>query len=285
MELSKWKVILMNSIRSFITKCTLFLLLCVGTGAQAANVVFDIGDVILTTKKFTAMQQIGFWNIIAFGKNPRPLFFKYMHQVTPRLTDAPGACDEEGNPLPQLMVDWMIGNKTNAAIAQEFRDALDKDTVLTNAQYKMLHRLSFIFDDVEAFIKTKKVVNKTFRFIKECKQNGHKVYILSNWDAESIKVARNKYPELFNLFDGAIVSGEVHLMKPNPEIYQLLLDTYNLKAEDTIFIDDQLENIIGAQSKGIAGIHCTNKKTLLKTKPDIKKVRKEFTNWIASKTN
>ena len=47
-------------------------------------------------------------------------------------------------------------------------------------------------------------------------------------------------------------------MKPEPEIYQLLLDTYSLKANECLFIDDVEENIIGAKNMGMNGIQLTD---------------------------
>ncbi|MDA3140360.1 HAD-IA family hydrolase, partial [Vibrio metschnikovii] len=58
----------------------------------------------------------------------------------------------------------------------------------------------------------------------------------------------------WGLFDGAIVSAEVGLLKPQREIYLSLLSQYDLNAAETIFIDDMLYNVQGAESVGIKGI-------------------------------
>jgi putative hydrolase of the HAD superfamily len=56
------------------------------------------------------------------------------------------------------------------------------------------------------------------------------------------------------LFEGAIVSAEVGLLKPQPEIYQSLLSQYALEASETVFIDDMPYNVKGAEAVGIAAI-------------------------------
>ena len=60
---------------------------------------------------------------------------------------------------------------------------------------------------------------------------------------------------VFQHFEGEIISCEVHLIKPEKEIYQLLLDTYNLEPEQTMFIDDRVENVEAAATLGIIPFH------------------------------
>lgn len=56
------------------------------------------------------------------------------------------------------------------------------------------------------------------------------------------------------MFEGIVVSGEEKMVKPNPEIYQLLLNRYDLQASESIFIDDRQVNVDGANRVGIHGI-------------------------------
>jgi len=51
-----------------------------------------------------------------------------------------------------------------------------------------------------------------------------------------------------------VISGEEKMVKPNPEIYNLLLSRYNLKASESIFIDDRQGNVDGANQVGITGV-------------------------------
>lgn len=83
------------------------------------------------------------------------------------------------------------------------------------------------------------------------------IYGLTNWSAETITIAYSKYP-FFELMDGIVVSGDEKLIKPDPKLYQILLNRYNLKAEESLFIDDNLKNIETAQDLGFHTIHATN---------------------------
>lgn len=60
------------------------------------------------------------------------------------------------------------------------------------------------------------------------------------------------------LFKGIVVSAEVGHLKPSPQIYHYLLDNYQLKASETVFIDDVKQNVEGAKAVGIQAIQFTN---------------------------
>ncbi len=87
--------------------------------------------------------------------------------------------------------------------------------------------------------------------IKELKNNGYKTYILSNAPLEIRSFLETN--KLLDLFDGEIISAEEKLLKPNPKIYELLLNRFDLNANECLFLDDKAENISGAEGVGIHG--------------------------------
>jgi len=71
------------------------------------------------------------------------------------------------------------------------------------------------------------------------------------------------------VFDGAgLVSGEVGLVKPDPEIFELALDRFGLSRENCLFIDDNEPNVVGARQVGIAATRFVDEPTL-RAHPDI----------------
>lgn len=98
-------------------------------------------------------------------------------------------------------------------------------------------------------------------FVKEMKAAGHGVYGLSNWSAETFPLIKEEYP-VFQLLDGMVVSGYEKLLKPQPEIYELLMKRYSLRAADCVFIDDNPVNAAGAEAVGIRGIRFTSVEAL-----------------------
>jgi 2-haloacid dehalogenase len=96
----------------------------------------------------------------------------------------------------------------------------------------------------------------------------HSIYSLTNWSNETFPVALKKFPFL-SWFKGILVSGDVGLKKPDPEIYKLLLDRYGLEANTCFFIDDRTENVKAASALGFSGIVFKNHTQLSK---DLKKL-------------
>ena len=100
-------------------------------------------------------------------------------------------------------------------------------------------------------------IDSNVAILKECYESNEFVsYGLTNWSAETFPIAQEHF-EFLNWFEGIVVSGEEKLIKPGKEIYLLLLDRYNLKAEACVFIDDSKANIETAEELGIKGIHFT----------------------------
>lgn len=93
----------------------------------------------------------------------------------------------------------------------------------------------------------------TVDILKRLKQAGYPVYGLSNWSAETFPHMRERH-DFFDVFDDMVISGEVGHVKPEPQIFQILLDKIGKPAEECIFIDDSLANIQQAQKLGFATI-------------------------------
>lgn len=81
-----------------------------------------------------------------------------------------------------------------------------------------------------------------------------KLYALTNWSAETFPLALGLY-EFLHWFDGRIVSGEEKIRKPSPEIYRLLIDRFKIEPARTVYVDDNIRNVLPAREIGFHGIH------------------------------
>ena len=95
---------------------------------------------------------------------------------------------------------------------------------------------------------------ETVDLIHQLKEKGFPIYGLSNWSAETFPYAREKF-NFFELFDDMVISGAVGFVKPEPEIFQILLAKIGRPAEECLFIDDSLPNIQQANTMGFQTIH------------------------------
>ena len=82
----------------------------------------------------------------------------------------------------------------------------------------------------------------------------YRVFALTNWSAETFPVAFERFPFLKE-FEGIVVSGAEKVVKPDPKIYEILLNRYQLKAKESLFIDDNLNNLVAAEKMGFYTLH------------------------------
>ena len=100
-------------------------------------------------------------------------------------------------------------------------------------------------------------------FVRECKQKGLGVYLLSNATVRQ----PSYWPDIpgSEYFDGAVISACERLSKPMPEIYRRLLARYDLAAKECLFVDDMQANVDGAISVGMKGFLFTGDVRALRT--------------------
>jgi len=98
------------------------------------------------------------------------------------------------------------------------------------------------------------IYQESVNILEDLNKKNFKCFVLSNWSAETFQGMKEDYPFL-NKFDGIVISGEVKLIKPDPKIYQLAIKKFNLVPEETIFIDDNIDNINSAHTIGFKTIH------------------------------
>lgn len=82
----------------------------------------------------------------------------------------------------------------------------------------------------------------------------YRFYALTNWSAELFPIALQRY-EFLHWFHGRVVSGEEKTRKPFPEIYERLLQRYQVAPTEALFIDDNERNVLAARALGITSIH------------------------------
>ena len=102
-------------------------------------------------------------------------------------------------------------------------------------------------------------------YVQKLKGASYHVFGLSNWNWDTLSTIIDDYPVIKEL-EGMVISGLEYVIKPQPEIYRLLLDRYHLEADECLFIDDNIANVQGAENVGIHGLQFT----------DIEKLKKDL---------
>ena len=98
----------------------------------------------------------------------------------------------------------------------------------------------------------------TWDLLCALKARGTPLHAITNWSAETWPEGLKAHPELDEVFGTVVVSGEVGIIKPSTQIYQLLCSRAGVAPERCVFIDDGLHNCIGARAAGMDAIHFTD---------------------------
>lgn len=110
--------------------------------------------------------------------------------------------------------------------------------------------MDVILTDWVDMLKTR---DDTVQLMKRLKKRGYRLYYLSNIPKDVLELMRQR--KFWAMFDGGVASCRAKMNKPDPRIYLALLYRYRLRPEETIFLDDNRENVAAARELGLAGIH------------------------------
>ena len=257
----------------------------------ADNLILDLDGVIVRTDSSACLRFMKLSNIIKtmiIQKQGPAEINKHiknkLNEVLQKVGDLhslayePERCayDKHKQAYPPLMCAWLYGARSNEEIRLLAIIAIEQHPEWFShpTEQEIIHNLINMIFTPEFFISTRKVYRNAVKFIRLQHKRGHKIYILSNWDAESFALLKAKHPEIFQFVHGVIISGEADALKPSPLIYQALLQQYNLDPQDSWFIDDQLENITAARDLEFNGILCEH--TGCRKRPDFDLIQKHM---------
>jgi len=99
--------------------------------------------------------------------------------------------------------------------------------------------------------------------VRLLKEQGYGIYLLSNY-AEFFAQKHFAHAPFIEWIDGAMISYQVHQIKPNPAIYLALLEKYSLRASECLFFDDLEKNVRAADALGINAFHVTSEEQLIR---------------------
>ncbi len=105
------------------------------------------------------------------------------------------------------------------------------------------------------------VIEGTVAILEELKARGQALYAITNWNGDKFRETKARFGFL-NHFRDIVVSGDERLVKPDPEIYRLLMARNGLDAASCLFIDDSLKNAEGAEAVGMKAHHFTTPERL-----------------------
>lgn len=182
------------------------------------NIIFDVGNVLVAWDPEKVFKD--------FGLND-----DQMKLIDERIFDS-GVWDK--NDEGKLGFNELIGLFREKAIDSELADAIEYF-------YRNVDKAIEKFDYTDAFI-------------TELKNNGYNIYVLSNYGEYTYQRTLETGLSFLPLVDKAFFSYEHKMLKPNDDIYQAMLEEFDLDGAECVFLDDRQANIDGAERNGIHGI-------------------------------
>lgn len=144
------------------------------------------------------------------------------------------------SPMPQFWVDYDRGVSSLDKVSEDLAAYRNVDVAYARSM-------------IEQSIEWQEPIAPTAALIHDLKQAGYKLYVLSNMSSDFIAYLRRQ--EVYAYFDGEVISCEEHVVKPMPEIYDILVERFSLDVSQTMFIDDRKENVDAAERRGITPFH------------------------------
>ena len=154
----------------------------------------------------------------------------------------------------------------NAIDFWEWNRALDAGLPYAEAERRLVERFSHLAEAVTAYRRhfdrtLTGMVTGTGAVIAELEQAGLRLLALTNWSAETFPVARARFG-LLRRFEGIVVSGEEKLCKPDPAVFELLCERFQVTPTGCVFVDDSVVNVAAAADLGMTALHFTDATTL-----------------------
>lgn len=198
------------------------------------NIIFDLGNVIINYNQKKIISN--------FTKKEEEI--KYIY-------------DEIFHAQEWTLMD--LGNITND-------EAIEIINKRNESKYETLTQ-----DFLHEWYKKQPINRDVVEIAKTLKKNGYNLFVLSNMANQTYEYFKND--EFFGLCTGILISAQEHIKKPDEKVYRLLLDRYNLNAEECLFIDDDYsgKNYETANKIGIKG-----RKIVPNQAEDVKKLLLEF---------
>ncbi len=185
------------------------------------NIIFDVGNVLVDFRDLSYMEDLG------FSEDVIQLFHKKVVQSSLWVELDRGEIDPAS--VIAEMIKLVPGYEKEAAL---FFERLEEIVV------------SFPY---------------ARPWLQELRERGYQIYLLSNYPKNLFEEHEKDGRFTFiDVIHGKVVSAYEKVIKPDPAIYTCLLERYGLVAEESVFLDDRLENIEAARALGIQGIHFTS---------------------------
>ena len=150
----------------------------------------------------------------------------------------------------ETLCTYVFGSKERALYDQGILTKEEVEKNLLDTYPKDKDAILYILAHWKEFMKPIMPMKK---LIEELKENGYKIFLLSNISEDSYLYLKREYPYFFDV-NGGMYSYRIKRNKPDKKIYEELLSVYGINASESLFLDDRKENVDAAKALGFHGM-------------------------------
>ncbi|KLI16502.1 HAD-IA family hydrolase [Brachyspira hyodysenteriae] len=175
--------------------------------------------------------------------------------------------------IGNVLYEFNVNEFMNKYIDEEDREKFFQNS-FSNKNWHLMDKGDLAFNDArKLFIdmnpKYQKIIDELFdtsltlclnknhnniSLLKEYKNKGYDIYYLSNMPSETFEALRKETDFFDDTCIGGVVSAHIKMIKPNKDIYEYFLNKFDLKADECLFIDDNINNVNAALDIGIKAV-------------------------------
>lgn len=252
------------------------LLITLSFTTQAKVLLWDLGGVLFEPNKIGVAMEIGLTNFAshAFWDLSSPdittTLFDVLTMMMPNDKRFPLiAGSNTGKHLPPIMSHWQAGTVTGQEIINrshkllkdlykyDYFESKDHMLLISRCIHKMFDA-QVLANNIDLAPEGIRLLEESARMKNDDGTKKHRLFVFSNWDHISFDIFRKKHIQLFNMFEGIVISGHIKRVKPAKDSFDYIIETYNLDPKECILIDDQSMNIKGARRSGMQAALISN---------------------------
>jgi len=187
------------------------------------NVVFDLGNVLISFSPVTYLDQNG------YNAETKSIIINDIFRSK----------------------EWLMLDNGDISTKEAIERISEKSSLKTE-------EIASVFD-----LRTKIIfpIYGNTKLLPGLKKQGLRLYYLSNFPDDIFDEVFDRYG-FFKYFDGGIISSRVNVSKPDRKIFKIFLEKYSLAASDCLYIDDSEHNVKAAESLGMTGLYLRNPEDL-----------------------
>ena len=244
------------------------------TSEKKQVIIFDLTNVLFKENQIGFAKKIGYGELASYAithwKSPGYRCLDMLDAISKSDEQKPHiSITLKNRTMPRCIVELHEGTKKCCQARTEIAqciEQLDKDSFFSSVKEKklMLTIMNLILDP-EVLATVTEPIKQTVQLVQKLKSAGHKLYLCANAPEELFSSIKTNYPEIIQLFDGVVISSHIKKIKPDVDLFNHLLNSHNLTAQECILIDDLETTADVAKQCGMQVIvhdkisHVTNK--------------------------